>query len=106
MNTLPKDPVVHSFYIGGIGHSDKKWLDSLKSILNSKLANGDNTVDIKKLAYYCNQTELVARQYLTYLESNVYYQKKFIIVNGSKEFETIDSIRAASIQERAASENQ
>lgn len=106
MNTLPKDPVVFSFYTGLIQDRDKPLLLSIKKVLDQKLNSGDDKLDIKKLAYFANATELVARQYLTYLESQVYYQRKFTIINGAKEFEKIDAIRAAALQERAASQNQ
>lgn len=105
MNILPKDPVVHSFYIASLGKQDMDKIKRLKQVLDKKLLSGDNSVDIKKLAEYCNETELIARQYITYLESQVYYQKKFIITNGAKEYEKIDSIRTAAIQERSVSEN-
>jgi len=102
MNTLPKDPVVHSFYIGGIDESDMPMLTSVKKVLDKKINAKDCTIDIKKFADYCNRTELIARQYITYIENLVYYERRFVIVNGAKEYEKIDSIRAAAIQARAA----
>lgn len=106
MNTLPKDPVVHSFYVGALTKADMEHMSKVKQVLDNKLEQGDNTIDIKKLSYYCNQTELIARQYIAYLESQVYYQRKFIIINGAKEYEKIDAIRATAVQARAASGNQ
>lgn len=77
----------------------------VKDLLDRKLSAGDNTVDIKKLAHFCCTTELIARQYITLLEAEHYYQKQFVIINGGKEYEEIDTVRASAIQERAESKN-
>lgn len=105
MEKLPKDPVLLSYYVGDFDKWDEVWLSKINQLLDIKIAQSDTTIDIQKLADYCQRTELVARQMVNYLENYVYYGKMFNIINGSKEYEQADQVRAAKIQERSASQS-
>lgn len=94
---LPKDCVLYSYCIYDLHEIEKRKLPHLQSLLEMKLEANDNTIDMPKLCAYLNTTEMIARTMINYVETNFYYTKKFLIINGSKEWETVDQIRASKV---------
>ena len=102
---LPKTGLIYSLMFDKFDHLDMRVIEDMKLQLNKRVKTDKREIDIKKMAdYYC-RTEMVARRMVNYLEHNHYNGMQFIIINGDKEYEALDKIRATKVQARHGSEH-
>lgn len=103
MQKLPKEAVLHSMLFDHLDNIERKKLNMAYAMLETKLKNYDNAVDIKKFANHFMVTEIIARRMILNIEYYRYGCELFKFENGDKEYKNYDEIRNAQIQKRAES---
>lgn len=102
---MPKTALIYSFVFDDFDKFDMRVVSDMRLQLNKKAKTTKREIDIKKMAEYYCRTEMVARRMINHIEQNDYNGMQFIIINGDKEYETIDKIRAAKVQARYGSKD-
>tara|TARA_R110000868_G_scaffold153065_3_gene378388 strand:+ start:455 stop:859 length:405 start_codon:yes stop_codon:yes gene_type:complete len=93
-------PEIATYFIDDLSDGERVWLYRFRQTIRAKLLVGDRIIDIKSVMNLTKLMEWECRRIINHIEWHDYNFKQFEIINGDKQFQKSDALRATQIQER------